>query len=51
VKSVLSEERVFSFTEKDSLIETLKNYLDSNTLVLVKASRGMKLEEVVTALT
>ena len=50
-KSVLSEERVFSFTDKDALIEKLKKHLDSETLVLVKASRGMRLEEVVTALT
>lgn len=49
-KTVLSNDRVFSFTEKASLIEALKKHLDSQTLILVKASRGMKMEEVVTAL-
>lgn len=50
-QSVLPSERVFSFYEKDSLIAELKNYLDSETIVLVKASRGMRLEEVVAAFT
>lgn len=38
---------VLSFTEKDELIEHLKQQLDQDTIVLVKGSRGMRLEEVV----
>jgi UDP-N-acetylmuramoyl-tripeptide--D-alanyl-D-alanine ligase len=49
-KSVLPEERVFSFLDKNSLINELTNYTNSDTLILVKASRGMKLEDVVSAL-
>lgn len=45
------KERVFAFDDKQKLIEQLKKNLDANTFVLVKASRGMKLEEVVEALT
>jgi UDP-N-acetylmuramoyl-tripeptide--D-alanyl-D-alanine ligase len=47
---VLSEDRVFAFINKEELVEELKKKTDSNTLVLVKASRGMKLEDVVTGL-
>jgi len=47
---VIGSNKVFAFTDKTKLIEELKKYLDENTLVLVKASRGMKLEEVVTAI-
>lgn len=46
----LPDERVFSFLEKDPLIEEVKKRTDSDTLILVKASRGMRLEEVVKAL-
>lgn len=46
----LGENKVFSFIDKQKLIRELRKYLDEKTLVLVKASRGMKLEEVVTAL-
>ncbi|SMQ60642.1 UDP-N-acetylmuramoyl-tripeptide--D-alanyl-D-alanine ligase [Bacillus sp. OV166] len=49
-RTVLGEERVFAFTEKASLIQELKRHVNKNTLILVKASRGMKLEEIVTAL-
>lgn len=48
--SVLSPERVFSFVEKNALVEKLLKYTDQNSLILVKASRGMKLEEIVNAL-
>ncbi|WP_042454562.1 UDP-N-acetylmuramoyl-tripeptide--D-alanyl-D-alanine ligase [Neobacillus dielmonensis] len=48
--SVLGEERVFAFTDKQSLIKALEPHLSENTLVLVKASRGMRLEEIVKAL-
>ncbi len=47
---VLGKQNVFAFNDKDQLIQELKKYLDANTLVLVKASRGMKLEEIVTAI-
>jgi UDP-N-acetylmuramoyl-tripeptide--D-alanyl-D-alanine ligase len=49
-RSVLGEQRVFAFTDKAGLIRELKQHLDAQTLILVKASRGMKLEEIVTAL-
>ncbi|KAA9017093.1 UDP-N-acetylmuramoyl-tripeptide--D-alanyl-D-alanine ligase [Niallia endozanthoxylica] len=49
-RSIFTAERVFSFTDKPALIERLKNCTNEETLVLVKASRGMKLEEVVNAL-
>jgi UDP-N-acetylmuramoyl-tripeptide--D-alanyl-D-alanine ligase len=49
-KGAFPAERVFSFTEKQALIEELKKYTNAETLIMVKASRGMKLEEVVTAL-
>lgn len=48
--STIGKHRVFSFTDKDELIEVLQQHVDNHTLVLVKASRGMKLEEVVAAL-
>ncbi|MFL6556779.1 MAG: UDP-N-acetylmuramoyl-tripeptide--D-alanyl-D-alanine ligase [Bacillus sp. (in: firmicutes)] len=47
---VLGEQRVFAFTDKGALIQELKQHVNKNTLILVKASRGMKLEEIVTAL-
>jgi len=46
----LGEEKVFAFKDKTKLIEKLKTYVDETTLVLVKASRGMRLEEIVQAL-
>ncbi|MDQ0185451.1 UDP-N-acetylmuramoyl-tripeptide--D-alanyl-D-alanine ligase [Cytobacillus sp. FSL W7-1323] len=49
-KEVLSEDRVFAFDEKAPLIEELKKHVNDETIVLVKASRGMKLEEVVEGL-
>ena len=49
-RTVLGAERVFSFTEKEPLIQELKQNVNKDTLILVKASRGMKLEEIVTAL-
>jgi len=49
-KTVLPENRVFNFQEKDPLVETLAPYLNQGTVVLVKASRGMKLEEIVKAI-
>lgn len=49
-QSVLSEQRVFAFLDKPELIKELSQHVNEATLVLVKASRGMKLEEIVTAL-
>ncbi|WHY67328.1 UDP-N-acetylmuramoyl-tripeptide--D-alanyl-D-alanine ligase [Neobacillus sp. SuZ13] len=49
-KTILGPERVFAFTEKEALIQELRQHVDHQTLILVKASRGMRLEEIVTAL-
>jgi len=49
-KTVFPTDRVFSFNEKHDLTEELKKYTNTNTMILVKASRGMKLEEVVDSL-
>jgi len=49
-KTVIPEHHVFSFTDKQELIEVLKEKVNQKTVVLVKASRGMRLEEVVQAL-
>lgn len=49
-KENFSSDRVFSFMEKEPLIEKLQTLVDEQTIVLVKASRGMKLEEVVKGL-
>lgn len=49
-KTVLREDQVFSFNDKKILIDELKKNTDEQTVILVKASRGMRLEEVVSAL-
>ena len=49
-KSVLPQSRVLNFSDKQKLIAELKTHTDDRTLLLVKASRGMRLEEVVTSL-
>lgn len=49
-RPVLGDERVFSFSDKNELHQKLEKYVNNKTLVLVKASRGMKLEEIVKAL-
>ncbi|UQD50841.1 UDP-N-acetylmuramoyl-tripeptide--D-alanyl-D-alanine ligase [Bacillus methanolicus] len=49
-KTVLPEKRVFAFFDKNSLINELTKHTNNETLILVKASRGMKLEDVVLAL-
>ena len=46
----LGKENVYAFEDKVDLIEKLKKHVGKNDLILVKASRGMKLEEVVQAL-
>lgn len=49
-RSSLGNQRVFSFMDKNELIQVLEQHVNNQTLILVKASRGMKLEEIVTAL-
>ncbi len=49
-KDFMDESRIHVFLDKQKLIETLRKMVTPNDLVLVKASRGMKLEEVVHAL-
>ncbi|MFK9092643.1 UDP-N-acetylmuramoyl-tripeptide--D-alanyl-D-alanine ligase [Bacillus salipaludis] len=49
-RKVLEQQKVFAFTDKAELIQKLKAFVDPETLVLVKASRGMRLEEIVTEL-
>ena len=49
-RKTLGEQRVFAFTDKSELITQLKQHVNDKTLVLVKASRGMRLEEIVQAL-
>ncbi|WP_078433147.1 UDP-N-acetylmuramoyl-tripeptide--D-alanyl-D-alanine ligase [Metabacillus halosaccharovorans] len=49
-KENFAQEFVHHFEEKSPLITLLKSLVRKNDVVLVKASRGMKLEEVVNAL-
>jgi len=49
-KKSFGDTRVFAFLDKQDLINHLKEQITPKTLVLVKASRGMKLEEVVNAI-
>ncbi|RID81601.1 UDP-N-acetylmuramoyl-tripeptide--D-alanyl-D-alanine ligase [Peribacillus asahii] len=49
-RETFEENRVFSFQDKQQLIQELKRHTQANDLILVKASRGMRLEEVVQAL-
>jgi UDP-N-acetylmuramoyl-tripeptide--D-alanyl-D-alanine ligase len=45
-----SDEYIHHYDDKRALIEQLKTMVNKNDVVLVKASRGMKLEEVVNSL-
>ena len=49
-REVLGDDRSFAFQDKQQLSNELKKYVTDDTIVLVKASRGMALEEVVHAL-
>lgn len=49
-REVLGEEKVFAYQDKQALSDELKKHVTNETIVLVKASRGMKLEEVVQSL-
>ncbi|MBS4534331.1 UDP-N-acetylmuramoyl-tripeptide--D-alanyl-D-alanine ligase [Clostridium sp. D2Q-14] len=45
-KNKTSKEKVLSFNDKSKLIDTLKEILKDNSIILLKGSRGMKLEEI-----
>ncbi|MDQ0232491.1 UDP-N-acetylmuramoyl-tripeptide--D-alanyl-D-alanine ligase [Metabacillus malikii] len=49
-KQVISEEFVRHFEDKEALVNTLKSLTHTGDVVLVKASRGMKLEDVVNSM-
>ncbi|WP_299092632.1 UDP-N-acetylmuramoyl-tripeptide--D-alanyl-D-alanine ligase [uncultured Metabacillus sp.] len=49
-KQNLPEECIYHFEDKQALITKLKSMVNKNDVVLVKASRGMRLEEVVNEL-
>lgn len=49
-KKKFPETRVFSFLDKMELVDHLRQNIDEQTFVLVKASRSMKMEEVVEAI-
>ncbi|TXC81860.1 UDP-N-acetylmuramoyl-tripeptide--D-alanyl-D-alanine ligase [Metabacillus litoralis] len=49
-KETHAEEIVHHFNDKQKLIQHLDTLMNKNDVVLIKASRGMKLEEVVEAL-
>lgn len=45
-----SKDRIFHFSSKDELVKTLETLLIKNSLVLVKGSRSMKMEEIIQGL-
>jgi len=45
-----SPERVLAFRDKQKLIDALKQFLRQDDIILIKGSRGMRLEEVANAL-
>ncbi len=49
-KSRFPKSKVFSFTDKDQLIQKLKRIIKGQSIVLIKGSRALKLEEIVEAL-
>lgn len=49
-RTVLGADHVYAYRDKEELINELQKHVNENTLILVKASRGMKLEEIVTSL-
>lgn len=49
-KSNFSKNKIFSFMDKNELIEKLQKYIDPDTIVLIKASRSLELEDIVEAL-
>lgn len=49
-KTNFSKNKIFTFLEKNKLIEKLQKIVDLDTIVLIKASRGLELEDIVEAL-
>ncbi|HWO96162.1 MAG TPA: UDP-N-acetylmuramoyl-tripeptide--D-alanyl-D-alanine ligase [Bacillus sp. (in: firmicutes)] len=49
-QEAFGKERIYQFQDKNQLIDCLGSLVQKGDVVLVKASRGMKLEEVVDAL-
>ncbi|AJE53245.1 UDP-N-acetylmuramoyl-tripeptide--D-alanyl-D-alanine ligase [Paenibacillus polymyxa] len=49
-QGTMSTANVHAYTDKQKLIQHLRSYLHADDIVLVKASRGMRLEEIVDAL-
>ena len=49
-RTSFASERVFSFLDKSLLIDQLVKLTSKETIILVKASRGLQLEEVVAEL-
>jgi UDP-N-acetylmuramoyl-tripeptide--D-alanyl-D-alanine ligase len=49
-KPSFADERVLHFEDKGAMTDYLLEHLDSKDLVLVKASRGMRLEDIVSVL-
>ncbi|WP_018395444.1 UDP-N-acetylmuramoyl-tripeptide--D-alanyl-D-alanine ligase [Bacillus sp. 37MA] len=49
-KNALGPDRVFAFQDKHELIKAVDGVLEGGELLLIKASRGMRLEEVVDGL-
>lgn len=49
-KSRFPKSKVFSFTDKTQLIQKLKRIIKGQSIVLIKGSRALKLEEIVEAL-
>ena len=47
IDSRMPSDRISLFDEIEPLLETLKNRLEPGTVILVKGSRGMKMERVV----
>ena len=48
--NIASKTRVISYKDKNEAIKDLNSILHKGDLILVKASRGMKLEEVISAI-
>lgn len=49
-KSNFPENKIFTFLDKSKLIDQLQKVVDQDTIVLIKASRGLELEDIVDAL-
>ncbi|WP_077620335.1 UDP-N-acetylmuramoyl-tripeptide--D-alanyl-D-alanine ligase [Bacillus sinesaloumensis] len=48
-KQYFSPDRVFAYQDKEQLIDAVRKLLSKGDILLVKGSRGMKLEEVIVA--